>query len=1087
MIRHIAILGGFLFIALNTFGQIKVRAEFQEEIGQWTLTKHAIGDLDNDGDDDIILSGRDLNEQAQLSLIERRGTQFISHELPITPTIRGAIALGDLNADGLLDILISGVTNNSTTLYYGIGSNTRTSILINKGGLEFEEVDYTIDGFFDNTAQILDINHDGKHDIFLSGATYDVASQRNVRHSMAYISQGGGNFSSYIVPILDYSEVLADWSDVNSDGFPDLAYSGWKENQHYFSSIYLNNGQFDLSSDTLYFLTPLEFEMERNSNFLKWHDMDNDGIDELLQTTLDNLNFIEFQSENEDFVKHSFPLSGQSPNYTFINFGDLDKDGQTDLLLKQADRLDASQSIFFGNPEYSNKNSYSPFIYNILVDSFARINAFGLWEDFNSDGILDILNIGEATYDGTKSHILYSEGGVKNHQLTFDDIPRLPLAEQVDINNDGYIDLIAGPNSLDDRFPTFYLLKNQGGYNYEVSELEGIEKIYKIKFDIGDYNKDGLPDLFVTGQNNNDQLFTGLYRNVQNNNYNLLQFNFRKVWNGASKYFDFDHDGDLDLFYSGSSTTNLDGADLQFNIYKNVRDSIDFSAPFVLHSNDIQPIMNGSINFVDLDNDSWEELIVMGSLGENKESKTLIYTLSDNKQNYVLKESLLGFSKSSLGFGDINNDGRLDLFISGIVNEQVSMYWFENNEEGFVEHSIPESSSYFPISDSIIDLVDFDLDGNLDVVISGVLSINNSSGNYILLNKGLNQEDEIIFESLFQLNENGHGFSHIIDIDLDGDPDVVKTGTNPSIQIHENIELFDNRLEVNNESINNIEVNVDGWDVSINWSENADLLMSYIISIDDGTEEDKTLESLVNQQHKRLKEGKKGLVNTNFFKLKNLKDKIYQVQILGVNQKLQTTEFSEIIEFEIKKPYSPSYISAQALSDSEIKLSWNDLSFNEDGYEIFKVGDPGNFDVAEIIEVAANTEEYTDSNLESGKRYHYKIRAVREDLKGELTDPDFATTLVVAGIENTSVSQIKVYPNPSVSGTFLIEAATGDNIDKLALLSTNGALIDQQLYRTDINSNRAELTIKGLNSGTYIVKVTYLSGKTETLKILLNY
>lgn len=1086
MRRNTTIIGLLFLITLNGFSQIKSRSELQEQIGQWTLLRQAVGDLDNDGDDDIILAGRDTNEQAKLTLFERRNTDFISHDLPISPTIRGAITIGDLNSDGLPDILVSGVTNNSTTLYYGIGFNTRTTVLINKGGLEFEPLNLELDGFFDNTAQIIDLNKDGKADIFLSGATFDSANQENLRHSKVYIGQGDGIFSSHIVPILDYSLVKADWSDVNSDGLPDLVYSGWKENQHYFSSIYFNNGQFNLTSDTLRFLTQFDTEIERNSHFVKWYDMDKDGTVELIQTTSDNLNFFVFQSETQDFIKHSFSLPGQSPNYTFINFGDLDKDGQVDLLLRQSDRLVGSHSIFFGSDNYTNNKS--PFAYNILADSIARINSFGLWEDFNADGILDILNIGQATYDGTKSHILFSEGGVKHHQLTFNDLSRLPLAEQVDIDNDGYIDLIAGPNSLDNRFPTFYMFKNMGGYNFNASELKGIEKLYKIKFDVGDYDKDGLPDLFITGQDNNDRLYTALYKNTDNNSFSLVDFEFRTVWNGDVKYFDYDHDGDLDLFYTGSSSRSSEAEDLQFNIYKNIRDSIGYSAPYILEPNDLQPIINGSINFVDLDNDSWEELIVMGSHGENQESRTLIYSLSDNKQNYILKESLRGFSHSNLGYGDLNNNGRLDLFISGIDGKKVSMYWYENTQNGLVEHPIPESDSYFPIYDPIIDLVDYNLDGHLDIIISGILSVNNSSGNYILLNNGQSEGEKIAFESLFTLRENGKGFSHIIDIDLDGDPDIVKTGTNPSIQVHENIELFNNRVEINNEPINELNTSVDGWDVTISWAKNQDPQTSYFVFIDDGTEEDKTIESLIDLENLRLKVGKKGLMNTNYFQLVNLKDKTYSVRILGVNQKLQTTMFSEVVEFEIKKPYSPTNIRAQALSDSQIKLTWNDLSFNEDGYEIFRVGDPGNFNSGEteVIEVDADTEEYIDTGLESGKRYHYKIRAIREDFKSDFTNPHFATTLIVAGVDDPLNSHLKIYPNPSKSRIYIIEEPTGLGIEKLTLLNAEGILVAPNLYKSIINSNQVELRVEALKVGTYIIKITLNSGKTKVLKMLIN-
>ena len=72
-------------------------------------------------------------------------------------------------------------------------------------------------------------------------------------------------------------------------------------------------------------------------------------------------------------------------------------------------------------------------------------------------------------------------------------------------------------------------------------------------------------------------------------------------------------------------------------------------------------------------------------------------------------------------------------------------------------------------------------------------------------------------------------------------------------------------------------------------------------------------------------------------------------------------------------PDAPTNLSAEAVSNQEIKLTWRDRSDNEIGFKIERKKEDGNF--AEIDTVKANVTSYSDSGLEGDTRYTYRVRA----------------------------------------------------------------------------------------------------------------
>jgi subtilisin family serine protease len=75
----------------------------------------------------------------------------------------------------------------------------------------------------------------------------------------------------------------------------------------------------------------------------------------------------------------------------------------------------------------------------------------------------------------------------------------------------------------------------------------------------------------------------------------------------------------------------------------------------------------------------------------------------------------------------------------------------------------------------------------------------------------------------------------------------------------------------------------------------------------------------------------------------------------------------------------PSGLSLQGLlSSSSVTLTWKDNSYNEDGFIIEKkAGDSGSYQ--EIARLSPDTTTYTDTGVQEGSKFYYRVRAYKGD------------------------------------------------------------------------------------------------------------
>ncbi len=132
-------------------------------------------------------------------------------------------------------------------------------------------------------------------------------------------------------------------------------------------------------------------------------------------------------------------------------------------------------------------------------------------------------------------------------------------------------------------------------------------------------------------------------------------------------------------------------------------------------------------------------------------------------------------------------------------------------------------------------------------------------------------------------------------------------------------------------------------------------------------------------------------------------------------------------------PADPANLAATANGASQIDLSWDDNSANEDGFKIERHAGDGNF--AEIATVGAGVTSYNDTGLSASTSYTYRVRAhntggnsgySNEASATTATPPPAAPSNLAATANGTSQIDLTWTDNSNDEDGFKIERHAGD-------------------------------------------------------------
>jgi len=316
----------------------------------------AWGDYDSDGDLDIAVVGNTIGGRIARIYRNTAGAFADASALPPTAAVSlGAIAWGDYDRDGDLDLAIAGDT----------GTGYVTRIYRNNAGT-FTDIAAGLEGFRDCAVKWADFDNDGDLDLSTAG---DTGSQMKAH---VYRNTPGGFVESGI-PIAGVQWGSMAWADYDLDGDNDLVVAGAGPGFNDVTTLYQNTGGI---------LNPVAAGLRAVRDCsLDWGDYDNDGDPDLLIAGA-------YYTEVWRNTAGSFAYDGsviQGVTYASAVFGDYDNDSRLDVVEGGATGSTGFGAIYHNNgPGFSDISGGMP---NLFDAAFA-------WGDYDKDGDLDVLAAG---------------------------------------------------------------------------------------------------------------------------------------------------------------------------------------------------------------------------------------------------------------------------------------------------------------------------------------------------------------------------------------------------------------------------------------------------------------------------------------------------------------------------------------------------------------------------------------------------------------------------------------------------------------------------------------------------------------------
>ncbi|MEW6607027.1 MAG: FG-GAP-like repeat-containing protein, partial [bacterium] len=318
-----------------------------------------------------------------------------------------------------------------------------------------------------------------------------------------------------------------------------------------------------------------------------------------------------------------------------------------------------------------------------------------------------------------------------------------------DYDNDGDLDLaLTGRENSGQYISKIY--RNDSGVLIE-DTTQNLPGVSYSSIAWGDYDNDSDLDLALTGKENSGQCISKIYRNDSGVLIEDTTQNLYGVSNSSIAWGDYDNDGDLDLVLTGSGISKV----YKNELWKLIEDT----------TQNLIGVSDGSVAWGDYDNDGDLDLVLTGS-GISK-----VYKNESGKLIEDTTQNLVGVSKSSVAWGDYDNDGDLDLALTGRENSGQYISKIYRNDSGVLIEDTTQN--LYGVSNSSIAWGDYDNDGDLDLAITG----SDESFVFIGISKiYMNTSGKLVEDTTQELLR--VSFSSIVwgDIDSDGNLDLVLTG-----------------------------------------------------------------------------------------------------------------------------------------------------------------------------------------------------------------------------------------------------------------------------------------------------------------------
>ncbi|MFM6914238.1 MAG: FG-GAP repeat domain-containing protein, partial [Aquirufa sp.] len=379
-----------------------------------------------------------------------------------------ALAVGDVNGDGLDDIYLGGAAGQIKQLF------------VQKPGGKFvnsPQTDFSLDQTTENTdAVFFDADKDGDQDLFVVTGSNEFAENAPELHDLLYLNDGKGNLKRDIrFPMIYENGSSVSAADYDKDGDIDLFVGTRMVNAKYGqsaqSNLFINDGTGGFKNQSKRYMPQVtELGMVTDS---EWSDVNGDGYVDLV-VTQDWGPVVVFKNERGRKLTKQEPVAGSEGLWSCIKPADIDGDGDMDFVL--------------GN-----------FGLNSKIKASAEAPAYLHVGDFDKNGVVEQI-ISCVTEDGNtypmvlKGEMQRALPMIKKKFIKYKDYANKTVDELFsDEQRDG-----GTVRQITTTQSSFMI--NDGKGNFSLQALPYQAQFSPIRaIQTGDFNKDGKLDILLAG------------------------------------------------------------------------------------------------------------------------------------------------------------------------------------------------------------------------------------------------------------------------------------------------------------------------------------------------------------------------------------------------------------------------------------------------------------------------------------------------------------------------------------------------------------------------------------------------------------